>query len=174
MSKAADSLLEIARVLKSNGTDGELLVSFRDIDPDDLNLQEPVFIEFDGLPVPFFIDSFRRRGNSRALVRLTDIENFEDAAELEGRRIFSKSGNVGDGQYEEGDFSFLEGWALYNDDEKVGLIGAFNDIPGNPCLEVETEKGAVMIPLHEDFILEIDEENDALYMSLPDGLFNLQ
>ena len=53
----------IAQVLKSNGTDGELLISFFDIGPEDIDLQEPVFIYFDGLPVPFFIRSFRQRGN---------------------------------------------------------------------------------------------------------------
>ena len=44
---------KIAQVLKSNGTDGELLVSFFDIDPEEIDLQEPVFIYMDGLPVPF-------------------------------------------------------------------------------------------------------------------------
>ena len=50
-------MLQIAQVLKSNGTDGELVMSFREIAPEDINLKEPVFIVFDGLPVPFFIES---------------------------------------------------------------------------------------------------------------------
>ena len=45
-------MLQIAQVLKSNGTDGELVLGFREIAPEDINLQEPVFIIFDGLPVP--------------------------------------------------------------------------------------------------------------------------
>ena len=73
MSGASSDFLQIARVLKSNGTEGEVLVGFRDMDPEDLNLKEPVFIEFDGLPVPFFIESFNRRGTSRALMKLTGI-----------------------------------------------------------------------------------------------------
>ena len=69
MSGASTGFLRIARVLKSYGTEGEILMGFRDIDPEDLNLEEPVFIIFDGLPVPFFIESFQTRGTSRALVR---------------------------------------------------------------------------------------------------------
>ena len=53
-----DDLQQVAQVLKSNGTDGELVMSFRDIAPEDINIKEPVFIVFDGLPVPFFIESF--------------------------------------------------------------------------------------------------------------------
>jgi len=46
-------MLRIAQVLKSNGTQGELLVSFFDVSPEDIDLEEPVFVYFDGLPVPF-------------------------------------------------------------------------------------------------------------------------
>ena len=66
---------KIAQVLKSNGTDGELLVSFFDIDPEEIDLQEPVFIYMDGLPVPFYFESFVRRGVNRALVHLTGVHS---------------------------------------------------------------------------------------------------
>ena len=68
MSGASSDFLRIARVLKSYGTEGEILVGFREIGPEDLNLKEPVFIMFDGLPVPFFIESFQPKGSSKALV----------------------------------------------------------------------------------------------------------
>jgi len=54
-------MLRIAQVLKSNGTEGEVLLSLLDIAPEDIDLQEPVFIEFDGLPVPFYFESFTPR-----------------------------------------------------------------------------------------------------------------
>ena len=54
MSGAPSDFLRIARVLKSYGNEGEILVGFRELGPEDLNLKEPVFIMFDGLPVPFF------------------------------------------------------------------------------------------------------------------------
>ena len=73
--------------MKSNGTDGELVLGFREIAPEDINLQEPVFIIFDGLPVPFYIESFTKRGNAKALVRLTDIRSMEDAEELAGKAV---------------------------------------------------------------------------------------
>ena len=46
-------MLQIAKILKSNGTDGGLLIGVRDIEVGQIDLQGPVFIEFDGLPVPF-------------------------------------------------------------------------------------------------------------------------
>lgn len=179
-------LLQIAQVLKSNGTDGELVMGFRNVAPEDITVKEPVFIEFDGLPVPFFIESLAKRGNTKALVHLTDIESFEDSEELVGKAVYIDEEKLGEKEYEEGDFSFLAGWTLLNyspaedadeseglDEEyieEVGEILDFIDIPSNPCIEVETKNGAAMIPLHEDLILSVDPENRELIMQIPEGL----
>ena len=80
----------IAQVLKSNGRDGELLLGFVGIAPEDIDTQEPVFIEFDGLPVPFYFESFTPRGNNRALVRLTGVHSLADADELAGAAVYAE------------------------------------------------------------------------------------
>ena len=166
-----EGLIQIARVLKSNGVDGELLLGFRDIDPDDINLKEPVFIEFDGLPVPFFILSLVRKGSSKAIVRLNDINNLEDAEEVVGKAIYSPEENWEDLEEELPD---LEGWTIYAEDgTKLGVITSLEDIPGNLCINVETDHGSVMIPLHEDFIVSTDTDSRSLTMCLPEGLLDV-
>ena len=184
-------MLQVAQVLKSNGTDGELVLGFREIAPEDINLQEPVFIIFDGLPVPFYIESFQKRGNTKALVRLTDICSQEDVEEIAGKAVYIEEDCLPEMSLEEDGFAALVGWVLLTpagipdqvgDDEEmvgedeemelyeVGEITDFIDIPNNPCIEVETENGAVMIPLHEGLILSVDPENRELIMEVPDGL----
>ncbi len=177
-----DNLLQVAQVLKSNGTDGELVMGFREIAPEDINLKEPVFIVFDGLPVPFFIESFTKRGNSKALVRLTDINSIEDVEELAGKAIYIEEDNLPEMSLEDDGYAALVGWILlapvgeFNGDlenaeiKEIGEISDFIDIPNNPCLEVETENGAVMIPLHEDLILSVDPEYQEIIMQIPAGL----
>ncbi len=177
-----DNLQQVAQVLKSNGTDGELVMGFREIAPEDINLNEPVFIVFDGLPVPFYIESFAKRGNSKALVRLTDINSMEDVEEIAGKAVYIEEDNLPEMSLEEDGYAALIGWMLLTpsdgaeeiDDEtefiEVGEISDFIDIPNNPCLEVETENGAVMIPLHENLILSVDPEYQELVMQIPAGL----
>ena len=179
-----DDLQQVAQVLKSNGTDGELVMGFREIAPEDINLQEPVFIYFDGLPVPFYIESFTKRGNTKALVRLTDICSMEDVEEIAGKAVYIEEDNLPEMSIEEDGFAALVGWMVLTpsenpdqigDDEdmevsEVGEIVEFYDIPNNPCIEVETENGAVMIPLHEDFILSVDPDNQEILMLIPEGL----
>ena len=173
-----DNLQQIAQVLKSNGTDGELVMGFREIAPEDINVKEPVFIVFDGLPVPFFIESFVKRGNSKALVRLTDICSMEDVEEIAGKAVYVEEESLPELSLEDDGFAALIGWMLLtpSDDQpdssliEVGEITDFMDIPNNPCIEVETENGAVMIPLHHDLILSVDPENQEIIMQIPAGL----
>ena len=187
-------MLQIAQVLKSNGTDGELVLGFREMAPEDINLQEPVFIIFDGLPVPFYIESFTKRGNTKALVRLTDISSMEDVEEIAGKAVYIEDDQAPEMSLEEDGVAALVGWMLLTPSEdfstslemtnkevemtedkepaliEVGEITDFIDIPNNPCIEVETENGAVMIPLHEDLILSVDPENLEIIMQIPAGL----
>ena len=176
-----ENLQQIAQVLKSNGTDGELVMGFREIAPEDINLNEPVFIVFDGLPVPFFIESFTKRGNTKALVRLTDICSMEDVEEIAGKAVYVEEESLPEMSLEEDGYAALIGWLLLapagedTDEEtmeveEVGEITDFIDIPNNPCIEVETKNGAVMIPLHEDLILSVDPENLEIVMQIPAGL----
>ena len=196
-----ENLQQVAQVLKSNGTDGELVMGFREIAPEDINLQEPVFIIFDGLPVPFYIESFTKRGNTKALVRLTDINSMEDVEEIAGKTVYVSAESMPEMTLEEDGYAALVGWTVLtpgdfstslemtetepeettgchsdrqNGEEEsielyeVGQITDFMDIPNNPCLEIEN--GAVIIPLHEDFILSVDPENQEIIMQIPAGL----
>ena len=179
-----DDLQQVAQVLKSNGTDGELVMGFREIAPEDINLQEPVFIVFDGLPVPFYIESFTKRGNTKALVRLTDIRSMEDVEEIAGKAVYIEAEEMPELSLEEDGYAALVGWMVLTpeipdqvgDDDmalvEVGEITDFLDIPNNPCIEVETENGAVMLPLHEDFILGLDPEYQEIIMQIPAGLLS--
>ena len=155
---------KIAQVLKSNGTDGELLVSFFDVDPEDIDLQEPVFIYFDGLPVPFYFESFVRRGVNRALVHLTGVHSLRDADELAGQPIFAD-------YFEVTEDSDLTGWTVLNaDGSKVGLIVGYEDIPGNLCVYVDTPDGERLIPLHPDLVLGMDQTARTITLQVPEGL----
>ena len=158
----------IGPVLKSNGRDGELLVSFSGIAPEEIDLEEPVFIEFDGLPVPFYFEAFNPRGNARALVRLTGVHNLTDADELAGAILYSE-----DDLYDDEDED-LTGWTVLDaDGTKVGTVSAHEDIPGNPCIWVETGRGESLLPLREELVLDVDETEKTLRMEIPEGLLDL-
>ena len=154
-------MLRIAKILKSNGTDGGLLIGMYGIDASELDLSEPVFIEFDGLPVPFFIQTLQPKGTGKAVIHVNDVRNLADAEELVGRSVFLE------GEWEEDDEEDFTGWTVLDKGKKVGTVSGAEPIPGNYCLYV----GDIMIPLHEDFLISADEERKILNLDLPEGLY---
>ncbi len=162
-------MLQIAKILKSNGTDGGLLIGVRDIEPGQIDLQEPVFIEFDGLPVPFFIQDLQQRGTSKAIIHLNDVSTLADAEELVGRSLWIE------GEWEEEKETDFTGWTLLNRGVPVGTVTGMEPIPGNLCLYVRPEchserSEESLVPLHPDLILSADPATRTLNLDLPDGL----
>ena len=158
-------MLRIAKVLKSNGVDGDVLVSAPDVALEDL--QGPVLIDFDGLPAPFFIESCSRKGTGKYVIHLTDVCNLEDAEELVGRFLWSDEVEEDDDEAQ--DFT---GWKVLNRGDYVGTVTDYEPIPGNLCLYLKPAEDAdeIIIPLHEDLIISINEESLTLNLNLPDGL----
>ncbi len=158
-------MLAVAKILKSFGTDGGLLLS-SNVDLETLDFKEPVFITFDGLQVPFFILDYTPKGG-KAVVHLNDVHNLEDAEEMAGRTIYA------DVELEEDEYLDFTGWVIVDRGRRIGTCTGLEDIPGNPCLEVclEPDGSSVLIPLHEDFIVKIDEDSRTLSLILPDGLY---
>ena len=158
-------MLRIAKVLKSNGVDGDVLVSAPDVALEEI--QGPVLIDFDGLPAPFFIESCSRRGTGKYIVHLTDVCNLEDAEELVGRFLMSDEVEEEDDAVQ--DFT---GWKVLNRGDYVGTVTDCEPIPGNLCLYLKPAEDAdeIIIPLHEDFVISIDEDSITLNLNLPDGL----
>jgi ribosomal 30S subunit maturation factor RimM len=102
--------------------------------------------------------------------------------EIAGKAVYIEDDNAPELSLEEDGYAALEGWILLTPsscipdmeeaDElvEVGEITEFIDIPNNPCIEVDTENGAVMLPLHHDLILSVDPENQEIIMQIPAGL----
>lgn len=154
-------MLRIAKILKAYGKEGDVLAGGSSaFDLQEMSATEPVFIEFDGLPVPFFIERCTPKGNSRAVWHLTGCRNLEDAEELVGRAVFTEKG---DEEASEEDFT---GWTLFDRGRRIGRIDGMEWIPGNPCLRI----GETLIPLHEDLILDADPDARTLDLAVPQGL----
>ncbi|MBQ3660216.1 MAG: hypothetical protein II963_08695 [Bacteroidales bacterium] len=148
------------RILKSYGTEGGVIVSAPEVDIEE-RANEPVFISFDGLPVPFFIEEVTPRGGAKYFVKLEDIDSLEAAEELVGK----------DADFEEDGEDYADeivGYTLCNQDgTPVGKITAYENIPGNPCLEIE---GGTLIPCPDELIVKVDNRNRKIWLEIADGL----
>ena len=150
------------KVLKSWGADGQVVLSLTAEDPRDLKSQEPVFIAFDGTPVPFFIETAQPRGG-RLIVKFEDVDSLAEAEELVGREVTLSE------EVEEDEDTLI---GLQVRDAKtrriIGEVVDFSDSGGTPLLTVDTENGEILLPLHDDLIVSVHD--DILTLDIPEGL----
>ena len=166
-------LLRVAQVVKSYDVNGEVVIRLSSGVLEDYNFKkEPVFIIFDGLPVPFFITSYKSKGTNGALVKFETINDFSHSEELVKKEILVDAAAIDpdsiDMDEDEAMAAFLIGFKVKDQNNKaVGEISDFYNYPNNPCIELNGEH---LVPFNEDLILKLDAKKRVITMTIPSGL----
>lgn len=112
----------------------------------DKTLPPFVFVKRDGLFVPFKSEDISELKGEEGFVLRTDLLGDEENSSL-----LTWQDIVG--------FSIV--------DEEVGTIGVIESIDESTINTLATLTDGRMIPLHEDFITDIDEEAQTIHVNLP-------
>ena len=169
-----DELINIGRFNKPHGVRGEISFTFTD-DVFDRGESPYIVCLMDGIFVPFFIEEYRFKGNSSALVKLCDVDTEEAARAFTMLDVYyPKRYYVEDEDAATPDDYFI-GFTI--EDCEFGALGevtAINDATANVLFVVTTASGGeLLIPVQEAFVEAIDEENRIIHMNLPTGLVEL-
>ena len=166
MFPAPDTLLQIAQVQKSYGTEGEVIINFSAEAYDYFDEKRPVFLFFDGLPVPFFVESFETKGTRNTMSR---------AEEIVGQKIYidpkdySELSQETELTEENLTIEDLAGFRLFDqNDNLVGVITYIHDFSGNICFEIENLDS--YIPYHDELLIDIDIESKEITLEISEGL----
>jgi len=168
MAPSKNILLGI--ITKIHGFEGAVAVRLEKNFSENIPRMESVFLEIEGKPVPFFIDFFEQLDPGKACLRFQDYNTIEKVREFIGCNILIPGSLVDSDQ---NDTSVnLTGFKIVS--EKNSPVGSIIEVIKNPAqwlLRVKSDEGAeILIPLHEDLIIEIDERHKKLKMIIPEGL----
>ncbi len=168
-----DELIKIGIFNKPHGLKGELSFSFTN-DIFDRCESPYVVCQMDGIYVPFYIEEYRFRSDSTALVKLEDIDSDSDARMFTNSDVFYPKNYIDDGELEEAPCDyFLEYTIIDQDLGELGPIKGLDDTTVNLLFEVDYKGKEILIPANDDFVLRIDEEKKIIYMKLPEELLSL-
>ncbi len=164
--------LPIGFITKTRGVKGELVIELNDVNLFN-NIKESLFVEIDGLMVPFFIESKKNLQTNKISVKLQHIDNQTKAIEFIDYNVFIPQQDI---DTSENDISpsLLIGFNVtdknYGD---IGIIEDFIDNKNNPLIAINHNNNEILLPFNQDFILSIDTENKILNIESPEGLINL-
>ena len=165
-----EEVYKIGRIGKAHGVKGEVSFNFDD-DVFDRVDAEYLILEVDGILVPFFMEEYRFRSDSTALVKFEDIDTQDRARELTNCDVYFPR-DLADDEEEVLTYSFLVGFDIVeaSTGKKVGTIGSVDESTLNILFELED---GMLIPASEELITDIDKDNKTITIALPEGILDL-
>ena len=165
-----EEVYRIGRLGKTHGVKGEVSLQFDD-DIFDRVDADYLVLELDGILVPFFIEEYRFRSDTVALIKFEDVDTQQRANELTGCDVYFPRALAAD---DEGQMSLslLVGFDLVeaNGGTTIGRIAAIDDTTANLLFELEDGR---LIPANDDLITDIDMKGRVISMTIPEGLLEL-
>ena len=121
--------------------------------------------------VPVFIEEYRFKTDSNALMKFEGIDTQERARELTGCEVYFPH-ELADSDEDTISWAAIVGFDITDADSSrtIGRIAAVDDSTINILFELEDGR---LIPASEDLITAIDQQARTITMRLPDGLLNL-
>lgn len=171
----AEDLILFGLFLKTHGIGGHLVLKLFFLPENEPEENEPVFVEVDGLPVPFFIKEFRVISDDTAFVLLDEVDSSTEASAFINCRVFTDRQKPGEDENNSGvNYEMLEGFRII--DEKYGDSGILREVSEfseNTVMIVDFNGREILIPFHEDIIRNIDYERRIIEIAAPQGLLDL-
>ena len=170
-----EDVYQIGRMGKVHGLKGDLNFQFTDDVWDRLD-SDYIICEVDGILVPFFIEEYRFRSDSTAIMKLEGVDTVDAAQMLVNCHVYFEKKYQEELDEDEVSLNYFIGFKMIDGDngEDIGTITDIDDNTDNWLFIVERTDGSeVMIPAHEEFISAINKEEKKMVMDLPLGLLNL-
>ncbi len=169
----------VGRILRTFGVKGELKVEMNiDFDSTPTDNEEgftPVEAFFVARPegmLPIFVEYIRAWSSATPILKLEEVNSKEEGKAWQGADLYLPEDEV----ELTADLSFTRLIGFTIQDLRLGTLGvieAIYDLPQQEVARIDYEGNEVLVPLHDDFLLEIDETGKIVSVDLPEGLLDV-
>jgi 16S rRNA processing protein RimM len=168
-----DNCILLGTLTKPHGTRGSLIVRFSGLKAEDIKKRGLVFVEIDGLPVPFFIESFQEKTEETVILKIEGIDTENKAREFLGYSVYVMKDQIKVKMTSE-KIQDIKGYKVI--DSQLGFVGFAEevlDMKNNPLLSVYNGDREFLVPFHGDIVLEVNDREKIIRIDAPEGLFDI-
>lgn len=163
----------LGKIVSKYSFKGELLLK---TESDEINFKElkSVFIEIDGSLVPFEINRLQLHKSSLLRLSIKGIDNETKANKILKSEVFLPINDLPPLSGNKFYYHEIIGFKVIDKNSgKIGKAINVNDQTSQPLLIVEKNDKEIMIPLIDEFLVEVDRKEKKLIFELPEGITNL-
>lgn len=172
-----DDCAKIGIIAKPHGVNGEVVVRAEaGFSADDL-CYEFLLVELDGGLVPFYVEEVRTKNSEEVLIKFEFVNNQDDTRRLAGKDVYicREWLETEEGELEDVPTGMLIGYTAI--DQTHGELGKIEDIDeqvgANPLFIIDKNGEELLIPITDDFIVNVDDQNRTVTFNLPEGLVDM-
>lgn len=163
----------LGKITRSHGLKGNVVLMLDTDQPEMYERLDSIFVEINGLLVPFFID---RQSWSRGDSKIISFKNSTQALveQLLGKNVFLPLSTLPPLSGKQFYYHEVKGFQVMDaDGRSYGEITEINDQTAQHLFMLNREGKDVIIPLIKDWIQEVDRDAKRITMNLPEGLLEV-
>ncbi len=164
----------LGKVAKKFSFKGEVLIYLDTDEPEIYENMESVFVELNKSLVPFFIERSQIHRGDFLRVKFEDIDSEEDADEIIGCEVYLPLSMLPKLEGNKFYYHEIEGFTV--EDIRLGNIGTLirvNDSNAQALFEIDNNGTIILVPLIDNFIVEVNRKEQKLILNTPEGLVDL-
>lgn len=164
----------LGKVAKKYSFKGEVLVYLDTDEPELYTELESMFVEINGHLVPFFIERSSIHREKFLRTQFEDMDSEEIADTIVGKDVYLPLTMLP--KLEGNKFYYHEIVGFDAIDQRLGNFGTVLRIIDNgvqALFEVQKDEAIILIPLIDEFIIEVNRENRSILFNTPEGLIDL-
>ena len=159
-----EQVISIGRLTRTHGKRGELqcLMSNEYWDNADATF---LILKLDNILVPFRVQDWRGKGSDSLIFQLDNITDEQEAQRLIGTEAFMLLSDMNQEDEVMPTWQSLVGYRVMDTDQ--GELGTVDQVDETTINTLITLSDGRLIPIHEDFIIDINAEDKLLTICLP-------
>jgi len=152
---------------------GEVLLKL-DSDEIDLKKIKTIFLSINGSIVPYSIDNIKIHKSSLLRIKLENIDSEEKANKILKIKTYLPIKDLPKLNGNKFYYHEIINFTVFDLNlGKIGKLEEVNDQTLQPIIIVDNGKRKIMIPLVDDFLIDLDRNKKTLTFDLPEGLTTL-
>ncbi len=137
---------------------------------DRFDIEEPVYLEIEGDPVPFFLDLLQIDGD-RFRFKFESVNSIDEAQSFVGKELLINSEFL---LYDESESLFKDYDLIDQNEQNIGKVLALRETGLNRLLELERDQGEpALIPFDESLLIDLNHDEKWIQMEIAEGLLDL-
>ncbi len=162
----------LGKITRRHGLQGNVLMKLDTDQPEFYSKLESVFVEVNGLLVPFFIEkrSWSKHDTLNVYFKNATEQMVEQCI---GRNVFLPLSTLPPLSGKQFYYHEVVGYQIKDQQNSYGVIQEINDQAAQHYFVLDLDGKTVIVPMIKDWIVAVDREHKMITMDLPEGLLDV-